>query len=59
MSLNIPNRIDRNAPTEAQLKYCKDLLGKLGYEIEEYNLEGKTKKQVSELITELKEEYEG
>lgn len=48
-----------NTPTPAQLKYATDLLRKLGYDRDRYELEKMTKGEVSELITELKWELEG
>ena len=46
-------------PTPSQVKYAKDLLRKLGYDTDDYDFDKMTKEEVSELIDELKEEWEG
>lgn len=46
-------------PTMAQIKYATDLLRKLGYDVADYDFDKMTKAEVSELITELKDEWEG
>jgi len=46
-------------PTQKQIQYAKDLLRKLGYDLDDYDFDKMTKTEVSELITELKDEYEG
>lgn len=46
-------------PTAAQIKYATDLIGKLGYDLEDYNFEQMTCQQVAWLIRELKHEWEG
>ena len=46
-------------PTRTQIKYARDLMEKLGYNPDEYDFDTMTKEDVSELITELKDEYEG
>ena len=48
-----------NLPTPAQIAYATDLLRKLGYERDRYNLEGMTKRELSSLISDLKWELEG
>jgi len=45
--------------TQAQIQYATDLLDKLGYDVEEYDLNSMTKDEISELIRELKDEWEG
>ena len=44
-------------PTLSQIKYAKDLLRKLGYDLDDYDFEQMTKQEVSELIDELKSEW--
>ena len=46
-------------PTASQIKYATDLLRKLGYDVADYDIDKMTKQEVSELIDELKDEYEG
>ncbi len=46
-------------PTKAQIDYAKDLMAKLGYDEYDYDLDTMTATEVSELITDLKEEWEG
>ena len=46
-------------PTRKQIEYAADLLDKLGYDKEEYGLENMTRDALSELISELKDEWEG
>ena len=46
-------------PTTAQIKYATDLLRKLGYDVADYDFDKMTKQEVSELIDELKNEWEG
>ena len=52
-------------PTKDQISYAEDLLQKLGYEkYDVFEMRGKdfddlTKSEMSELISELKEEWEG
>ena len=46
-------------PTASQIKYATDLLRKLGYDVADYDFDNMTKQEVSELIDELKDEYEG
>ena len=45
--------------TRAQVMYAENLLDELGYDIEDYPLSEMGKKEVSELIDELKEELYG
>lgn len=46
-------------PTTAQIKYATDLLRKLGYDVADYDFEKMDKYEVSELIDELKDEWDG
>lgn len=46
-------------PTMEQIKYATDLLRKLGYDVTDYDFEKMTRAEVSDLITELKDEWEG
>lgn len=45
--------------TRAQVMYAENLLEELGYDIEDYPLSEMGKKEVSELIDDLKEEMYG
>jgi len=45
-------------PTASQIKYARDLLRKLGYDVDEYDFDHMTKDEVSELIDELNQEWE-
>ena len=51
-------REDRPA-TAAQIKYATDLICKLGYDLDWYNLEAMSSWQISRLIDELRDEWEG
>lgn len=44
-------------PTRAQIEYAKDLIRKLGYDLDSYDFENMDKQEVSELISELKAEW--
>ena len=46
-------------PTKKQIEYAADLLDKLGYDKDEYGLENMTQAELSELIGELQDEWEG
>lgn len=46
-------------PTASQIKYATDLLRKLGYDVADYDFDKMTKAEVSELIDELKNEWDG
>ena len=46
-------------PTKKQIEYAADLLDKLGYDKEEYGLENMSRAELSELIYELEDEWEG
>ena len=46
-------------PTKAQIDYAKDLMAKLGYDEEDYDLDRMSRAEVSNLIDELKKEWEG
>ena len=46
-------------PTRKQIEYAADLLDKLGHDKEEYGLENMTRTELSELIGELQDEWEG
>ena len=48
----------KNLPTISQIKYATDLLRKLGYDVDDYDFERMTKDEVSELIKELKMEWD-
>ena len=50
-------RDDRPA-TAAQIEYARDLILKLGYDLDWYDLEAMSRGQISRLI-ELKDEWEG
>jgi hypothetical protein len=50
---------DTMKATMEQIKYATDLLRKLGYDVADYDFEKMTREEVSELIDELKDEYEG
>ena len=45
-------------PTMEQIKYATDLLRKLGYDVADYDFEKMTREEVSDLIDELKQEWE-
>ena len=45
-------------PTMEQIKYATDLLRKLGYDVDDYDFDRMTAQEVSELIDELKQEWE-
>ena len=45
-------------PTNSQIQYARDLITKLGYDIDDYPLEEMSRKEISKLIDELKAEYE-
>ena len=49
---------DVKRPTIRQIRYAEDLLKKLGYDVDEYDLESMDKWEISDLINELKEEWE-
>lgn len=44
--------------TPEQIKYATDLLRKLGYDVDDYDFDRMTAQEVSELIDELKQEWE-
>ena len=44
---------------KAQINYAKDLMAKLGYDEYDYDLETMTRKEMSDLIDDLKKEWEG
>ena len=48
---------DVKKPTVQQIRYAEDLLRKLGYDLDDYDLEHMTREEVSELIDELKQEW--
>lgn len=48
-----------NKPTKAQIEYATDLLIRLGYDMDWYDLEKMSREQLSDLIAELKDEWEG
>ena len=45
-------------PTTEQIKYATDLLRKLGYDVADYDFEKMTREEVSDLIDELKQEWD-
>ena len=45
--------------TVRQIEYATNLLKQLGYDVEEYNLDGMEVWEISELIDELKDELDG
>ena len=51
-------RDDRPA-TKAQIEFATDLICKLGYDLDWYDLDKMTRGQISRLIDELKDEWEG
>ena len=56
----MPEKEMMNAkPTSEQIGYATDLLKKLGYDVDDYDFDGMTKDEVSELIDELEDEWEG
>lgn len=46
-------------PTQAQIEYATDLFKKLGYDPDDYDFEKMTRNDVSMLIADLREEWEG
>jgi len=50
---------DERPATKAQIEYATDLLLKLGYDLDWYDLEAMSWSQISRLIDELKDEWEG
>ena len=52
-------RSESNTPTPAQITYAKDLIRKLGYERDRFNIEKMTKRELSKLISGLKWELDG
>ena len=50
---------ERTKPTQAQLDYARDLILKLGYDMDWYDLEAMTRSQIARLIDELRDEWEG
>ena len=51
--------MDRTKPTAAQIDYATDLILKLGYDLDWYDLEKMSRSQLARLIDELKSEWEG
>ncbi len=47
---------ERKKPTQAQLDYANDLIQKLGYDPDWYDLEKMTRSQLARLIDELRDE---
>ncbi len=45
--------------TVRQIEYATNLLKQLGYDVEEYNLDGMEVWEISKLISELKDELDG
>jgi len=48
-----------NIPTLAQRTYVVDLMEKLVYDTNEYDFASMTREEMSELIAELKDQWEG
>jgi len=48
---------DERPATTAQKEYATDLICKLGYDLDWYDLEKMTRSQISRLIDELKDEW--
>ena len=44
--------------TQMQIKYATDLLRKLGYDVDDYDFDSMTAQEVSDLIDELKQEWD-
>ena len=51
--------MDRTKPTRAQIDYATDLILKLGYDLDWYDLGKMSRSQLARLIDELKSECEG
>lgn len=49
---------DVKKPTKKQIRYAEDLLRKLGYDLDDYDFEEMDSWEVSDLINELKQEWE-
>ena len=50
---------DERPATAAQIEYATDLILKLGYDLDWYDLDKMTRGQILRLIDELKDELEG
>jgi len=50
---------DERKATAAQIEYARDLILKLGYDLDWYALESMNRGQISRLIDELRDEWEG
>ena len=50
---------DERPATAAQIEYARDLILKLGYDLDWYDLDKMTRGQISRLIDELRDEWEG
>lgn len=50
---------DDKPATAAQIEYARDLICKLGYDLDWYDLDKMTRGQISRLIDELRDEWEG
>jgi hypothetical protein len=48
---------DERPATAAQIEYATDLILKLGYDLDWYDLDKMTRGQISRLIDELKDEW--
>lgn len=48
---------DERLATQAQIEYARDLILKLGYDLDWYDLDKMTRGQISRLIDELKDEW--
>ena len=49
---------DAVKPTPSQIKYATELLKMLGYDVDDYDFEEMDRWEVSDLINELKQEWE-
>lgn len=49
---------DAVKPTPSQIKYATELLKMLGYDVDDYDFEEMDRWEVSDLIDELKQEWE-
>ena len=50
---------DKRAPTTAQIDYARDLIKKLGYDLDDYDFNTMTRAEIADLIRDLRAEWEG
>ena len=50
---------DRTKPTAAQLDFARELMEELGYDEEEYDIEGMTRSRLASFIDALRYERDG